>query len=47
MKANPDKFLFLLSNKKIRQVDICNENLPNTCCVKTFGDKNCLLLKNA
>ena len=39
MKANPDKFLFLLSNKKIRQVDICNENLPNTCCEKLLGIK--------
>ena len=31
MKVNPDNFHILLSDEKIRQVDICNEKLSSTC----------------
>ena len=31
MKANPDKFHLLLSDKKIHQVDIFNEKFSSTC----------------
>ena len=31
MKENPDNFHILLSDEKIRQVDICNEKLSSTC----------------
>ena len=37
MKVNPDKFHFLLSDKKIHQVDICNEKLSSTCSKKLSG----------
>ena len=40
MKVNPDKFHLLLSDKKIHQVEICNEKLTSTCYKKTFGNKN-------
>ena len=39
MKVNPDKFHLLLSNKKIQQVDICNEKLSSTCSEKLLGIK--------
>ena len=39
MKVNPDKFHLLLSNKKIQQVDICNEKLSSTCSKKLLGVK--------
>ena len=39
MKGNPDKFLLLLSDKKIHQVDICNEKLSSTCREKLLGIK--------
>ena len=34
MKVNPDKFHLLLSDKKIHQVDICNEKLSSACSEK-------------
>ena len=39
MKRNPDKFLLLLGDKKIHQVDICNEKLSSTCREKHLGIK--------
>ena len=39
MKVNPDKFHLLLSDKKIHQVDICNEKLSSTCSEKLLGIK--------
>ena len=39
MKVNPDKFHLLLSDKKSRHVDICNEKLSSTCREKFFGIK--------
>ena len=39
MKVNPDKFHLLLSDKKIHQVDICNEKLSSTCSEKLSGIK--------
>ena len=40
MKVNPDKFHLLLSDKKIHQVDICNEKLSSTCSKTFLGIKN-------
>ena len=40
MEVNPDKFHLLLSDKKIHQVDICNEKLSSTCNEKLLGIKN-------
>ena len=40
IKVNPDKFHLLLSDKKIHQVDICNEKLSSTCSKKFLGIKN-------
>ena len=37
MKANPDKFYLLLSDKKSHQVDICNEKLLSTCSERFLG----------
>ena len=39
MKVNPDKFHLLLSDKKIHQVDICNEKLSSTCSEKLLWIK--------
>ena len=39
MKVNPDKFYYLVSDKEIRQVDICNEKLSSTCSEKLLGMK--------
>ena len=39
MKVNPDKLHLLLSDKKIHQVDICNEKLSSTCSEKLLGIK--------
>ena len=39
VKVNPDKFHLLLSNKKIHQVDICNEKLSSTYSEKLLGKK--------
>ena len=39
VKVNPDKFHLLLSNKKIHQVDICNEKLSSTYSEKLLGIK--------
>ena len=36
IKMNPGKFHLLLSDKKINQVDICNEKLSNTCIEKRY-----------
>ena len=37
MKVNPDKFHLLLSDKKIHQIDTCNDKLSSTCsAVKSF-----------
>ena len=48
MKVNPDKFHLLLSDRKIHQVDICNEKLSGTCSENHLGIKLIisLLLKN-
>ena len=40
MKMNPDKFHLLLSDKKIHQVDICNEKHSSKCSEKFLGIKN-------
>ena len=37
MKLNPDKFYLLLSDKRIHQVYICNENLSSTGGKKFLG----------
>ena len=37
MKMNPDKFYLLLSDKRIHQVYICNENLSSTGGKKFLG----------
>ena len=34
MKKNPHKFHLLLGDKKIHQVDICNEKLSSACSEK-------------
>ena len=39
MKVNPDKFYLLLSDKKIHQVDICNEKFSSKCSEKLLGVK--------
>ena len=39
MKVNPDKLHLLLSDKKIHQVDICDEKLSSTCSEKLLGIK--------
>ena len=39
MKVNLHKFHLLLSDKKIHQVDICNEKLSSTCSEKLLGIK--------
>ena len=39
MKVNPDKFHLLLSDKKIHQVDICNQKLSSTYSEKLLGIK--------
>ena len=36
---NPDKFHLLLSDKKIHQVEICNEKLTSTCYIKLLAIK--------
>ena len=38
IKVNPDKFQLLLSDKKVDQVNICNEMLSSTCS-KTLLEK--------
>ena len=50
MKVNPDKFHLLLSDKKIHQVNICNEKLSSTIKIDnklTFGGHVEELCKNA
>ena len=39
LKVNPDKFHRLLIDKKIHQVDICNEKLLSTCSEKLLRIK--------
>ena len=39
MKVSPDKFHLLLSDKRIHQMDICNEKLSSTCSEKLLGTK--------
>ena len=39
MKVNPDKVHLVLSDKKIHQVDVCNEKLSSTCSEKLLGIK--------
>ena len=39
MQVNPDKFHLLLRDKKVHQVDICDEKLSSTCSEKLLGIK--------
>ena len=39
MKVDPDKIHFLFRDKKIHQVDICNEKLSSKCSEKLLGIK--------
>ena len=38
-QVNPDKFHLLLRDKKVHQVDICDEKLSSTCSEKLLGIK--------
>ena len=37
MKLKPDKFHLLLSDRKVHQVDVCNDKLSNTYSEKLLG----------
>ena len=39
IKVNPDKFQLLLSDKKVDQVNICNEMLSSTCSKTLLGKR--------